>query len=259
MKISNIVSLAASLALCGSAYSQLNVPVSSVSLEFPGAAAVTLKAGASVENVIPTPFLIAGQEAKSSAWMCMDPLQRIYYNGSGLPAGSSINYPSSNPADFDLWAPGAPGLSPQRMQDLADLFTAYFPIFNTQAGAGALQLAVWEITNEFDGNGYNLSTGQFMAYNNASLVTAAQGMLDSLSLASIHNQGYLGGVSLLIDGNISINGDYTLVQDLVGFNPPQLGFTPVPEPSTYGICGALGLGIVAALRRRRSKALAVAA
>ena len=246
MKTAKTLCIVAGLLLGASAYAQLDVPVSSVSLQYPGIPAVTISPGGNVENVLPTPFLLSGLENESKAWFCMDPLQRIYYNASGLPAGSQIHYASFNPSDFDKWTPLAPGLTSARVQDLADLFTTYWPSFNNQLIGGGLQIAVWEITNEFDGNPYNLSTGQFLGYNNAAFVNEAQFMLDSLSLASIHGQGNVASLSFLIDGTTSINGTPTFVQDLVGFNP-------VPEPFSYGFAGAVGLGLIVAWRRRRSR------
>lgn len=251
MKTAKTLCIVASLLFGASAYAQLDVPVSSVSLEYPGIPAVTISPGGNVENVLPTPFLLSGLENRSVAWFCMDPLQRIYYNGSGLPAGSQIHYASFLPSDFDLWTPGAPGLTPSRVQDIADLLTAYWPSFNNQLIGGSLQIAIWEISNEFDGNPYNLSTGQFIAYNNATYVNEAQLMLDSLSLASIHGHGNVGGLSFLIDGTTPINGQLTFVQDLVGYNP-------IPEPSSYGLAGAAGLGLIVAWRRRRSRRQSIA-
>ena len=248
MKIVKTLVIVASVMLGASAQAQLDVPVSSVSLQYPGIGAVTISPGGNVENVLPTPFLLSGLESRSMAWFCMDPLQRIYYNGSGLPAGSQIHYASFLPADFDLWTPGAPGLTPSRVQDIADLFAAYWPSFNNQLVGAGLQIAVWEIANEFNGNPYNLSTGQFTAYNNAAYVNEAQMMLDSLGLASIHNHGNVGGLSFLIDGTTPINGQVAFVQDLVGYNP-------IPEPSSYGMAGAMGLGLIVAWRRRRARRL----
>lgn len=254
MKTAKFLCISASLILGTSAFAQLDVPVSSVSLEYPGVGAVTIKSGGyAAENVLPTPFLLAGEESKSKAWFCMDPLQRIYYNNSGLPAGTQIHYASSNPSDFDLWDPGAPGLNSARVQDIADLFAEYWSSFNNPLVGAGLQIAIWEISNEFDGDGFNLSNGQFTAYNNATYVTEAQTMLDSLSLASVHNHGNVSGLTFLIDGTTTINGNLTLVQDLVGYIPPQEELIPVPEPSTYGLAATMGLGLIAAWRRRQSR------
>ena len=44
-----------------------------------------------------------------------------------------------------------------------------------------------------------------------------------------------------------------------GAAPPPPDFTPVPEPSTYGLMGALGLAGIAAFRRRRQSAVAASA
>src|ERR1019366_10369425 len=248
MKTAKILCIVAPLLFGTSAYAQLDVPVSSVSLEYPGIGAGTINPGGNVENVLPTPFLLSGLESKSVAWFCMDPLQRIYYNASGLPAGTLIHYASFNPSDFDKWTPLAPGLTPSRVQDIADLLSEYWASFNNPLVGAGLQIAIWEIANEFDGNSYDLATGQFTAYNNAAYVSEAQLMLNSLSLASVHGHGDVGELSFLIDGTTTINGNLTLVQDLVGFNP-----TPVPEPSTYGLVATLGLGLIATWRRRQSR------
>jgi hypothetical protein len=236
-----------------SSHAQIFIPVSNVGLAFPAVVPVTLKVGlvgTVTEDVLPTPFLLTGFSAQSLTWFCMDPLQRIYYNGSGLPAGSNLVYDSNNPANFDLWAPGAPGLTTSRIQDLADLFTAYIPTISNQLVAGALQLAIWEITNEFNGNPYDLATGQMqvLAYggnpDSASMIATAQGMLNSLSAPSIHNHGDTAELSFLIDGTFAAGRDQPqLVQDLVGFRP-------VPEPATYGAMGVGLLGVAVALRRR---------
>ena len=246
MKILQVRLIALCLLAGASARAQLNVPVASVGLEYPGISAVTISTGGSAENVLPTPFLLSGLVTQSKAWFCMDPLQRIYYDGSGLPAGSQLNYASTNPSDFDKWTPAAPGLTPARVQDLADLFTAYWPSFNNELIGGALQLAVWEITNEFNGNPFDLSGGQFLGYNNTALVNEAQLMLNSLSTVAVQGRGNIAGLSFLIDGTTSIDGTTTFVQDLVGF-------TPVPEPSTYGIAACIGLGAIVALRRRAER------
>ena len=224
-------------------HAQVDVPVSSVSLEFPGASTVALHIGGTNETVIPTPFQIAGLEGQSRAWFCMDPLQRIYYGG-GMGA-TVIHYASTNPTDFDIWNPSSPGLTAARVQNLADLFNAHFPpLADNALTSGALQLAVWEIANEFSGNSFDLTTGAFTATDNAAMITLAQSFLSSLSLPGVQGLGNVAGLSFLIDGTLNPGGD--LVQDLVGWHA-----TPVPEPSTYGIAGAFGLVCVAALRRRR--------
>lgn len=235
--------IAAGMLIATLAHAQIDVPVSNVSLEFPGVSAVTLHIGSTTENVLPTPFQIAGLSAQSRAWFCMDPLQRIYYGGGY--GATVIHYASTNPSDFDIWNPGSPGLTTARVQNLADLFNAHFPPLADDAlTSGALQLAVWEITNEFSINAFDLTTGAFTATNNATMISLAQSFLNSLTLPSVQGKGNIAGLSFLIDGTLDPGG--TLVQDLVGWHA-----TPVPEPSTYGIAGAFGLVCVAALRRRR--------
>ena len=251
-KTSTLLIATLGLLLGSVARAQIDVPVSTVSLEFPGVTSVTLTIGGSSETVLPTPFLIAGMESHSRSWLCMDPLQRIYTNQSGLGA-TVIHYASTNPTDFDLWNPSSPGLTVARVQNLADLFQAHSPLLADDAlTSGALQLAVWEIANEFSGNPFDLTTGAFTASNNSAMITLAQSFLDSLNTVGVQGRGNVAGLSFLIDGTLNPGG--TLVQDLVGWDPTTVAITPVPEPSTYGIAAALGLAGVAALRRRRSRA-----
>lgn len=235
-----IASLAFAFIALAAAKGQLVVPVTNVNLAYPGISGVTIELGGSIRSGLPTPFKIQGAIPTGVLWFCMDPLQTIYYSGSGLPAGSTLNYASSNPSDFDKWTPAAPGLSLARRQNLADLFTAFAPVQGNQLLGGALQIAIWEIVNEFDANPFSLTTGQMRATGNASLILAAQNMLDTLDDVGVANRGNIAGLNFLIDGSYQS----TLVQDLVSF-------TPVPEPSTYGIVSALLL--VAAVGRRAAK------
>lgn len=242
---SKFAALFFALAALSTARGQLAVPVSNVNLAYPGISAVTIQLGGSSRSGLPTPFIIQGAIPTGVLWFCMDPLQTIYYSGSGLPAGSTLNYASSNPSDFDKWTPAAPGLSLARRQNLADLFTAFAPVQGNQLLGGALQIAIWEIVNEFDGNPFSLTAGQMRAAGNASLLLSAQNMLDSLDDVGIANRGNIAGLNFLIDGSYQ----NTLVQDLVSF-------TPVPEPSTYGIGATLlliaAVGRSAAKRKARS-------
>jgi hypothetical protein len=239
IRLKSIV-LAASFFSLATAKGQLVVPVTNVNLAYPAISGVTIQLGASSRSGLPTPFTIQGAIPTGVLWFCMDPLQTIYYSGSGLPVGSTLNYASGNPSDFDKWTPAAPGLSSARRQNLADLFTAFAPVQGNQSLGGALQIAIWEIVNEFDVNPFSLTNGQMRVAGNASLLLAAQGMLDSLDDVGIANHGNVAGLNFLIDGSYHS----TLVQDLVSY-------TPVPEPSTYGIGAAVLL--VAAVSRRAAK------
>lgn len=244
MNFSKIL-LFSALSAALTAHAQLNIPLSDVGLAYPAIPAVTLQLGATSRTVLPTPFVLHGVVPSSLLWFCMDPLQTIYYSGSGQPAGSSLNYASTNPADFDKWTPAAPGLSAARRQNLADLFAAFAPTQTNQTTGGALQIAVWEIVNEFDGNSFNLSSGQMMVSGNATLILAAQNMLNSLYTAGVQNRGDVHFLDYLIDGSFTPNRSSTvLVQDLVGY-------TPVPEPSTYGLGAAGLLMVIVGLKRRR--------
>lgn len=241
MSHSKIASLALALFALASAKGQLVVPVANVNLAYPAISGVTVQLGGTSRSGLPTPFVIQGAIPTGVLWFCMDPLQTIYYSGSGLPAGSTLNYASSNPSDFDKWTPAAPGLSLARRQNLADLFTAFAPVQGNQLLGGALQIAIWEIVNEFDANPFSLTNGQMRTTGNASLLLAAQNMLDALDDVGVANRGNVSGLNFLIDGSYNS----TLVQDLVSF-------TPVPEPSTYGSIGATVL-LIAAIYRRTAK------
>jgi hypothetical protein len=215
------------------ARAQLDIPLSNVTLAYPSISAVTIQLGGTTRAGLPTPFIIpAGVVPYSLLWFCMDPLQTIYYSGSGRPAGSELKYASTNPSDFDKWTPAAPGLNAARIQDLADLFTAYAPTRTNQLIGGALQIAVWEVVNEFDGNSFNLSTGQMRVSGNATLIATAQSMLDSLSNPAVQNHGNVTELDYLIDGTYKpASHDTVLVQDLVGFDA-------VPEPGSFAVAGA---------------------
>src|ERR1051325_5479654 len=121
-KIFSFVLALASAAVCRA---QLEIPLSNVTLAYPSISAVTIQLGGTTRTGLPTPFIIpAGVVPYSLLWFCMDPLQTIYYSGSGEPIGSKLKYASTNPSDFDKWTPSAPGLNAARIQDLADLFPA---------------------------------------------------------------------------------------------------------------------------------------
>jgi len=121
---------------------------------------------------------------------------------------------------------------------------------------GAIQLAVWEVVNESNSNAFGLGSG-FLQVTSASgtgadsLITLANSLLASLNTAAVMNHGNIASLDFLIDGSYQRNGsnDSVLVQDLVGF-------TPVPEPATYGLAASgLLLGILT-LRRARSRKIA---
>jgi hypothetical protein len=241
------------------ARAQIYLPLQDVQLANTGLPAVTLTLNGNVRNVLPTPFLLSDAAVPPSAqWFCLDPLQTIYYADSGEPAGNSLQYASTNPANFDLWGAGAPGLTTARVQDLADLFHTYLPVANTSLLLGAIQLAVWEIANEPTGNAYNLDSGllAITPYNGssaASMISTANSMLASLSTPAVLNQGNAASLDFLIDGSYEPIGtqNTVLVQDLVGFTLP-----PIPEPSTYGVAGTALLAAAIGLRKFRSRRVA---
>jgi PEP-CTERM motif-containing protein len=257
MKVSSLFLLSVGLVLASRAQAQLDVPLTNVALAYPGLPPLTIQLGGTNRYILPTPFVLSGGSLNQSAlWICMDPLQTIFYNGSGQPAGSALNYASNNPGLYDKWTLLAPGLNSDRLQDLADLFTKYAPTQIDSLIGGALQLAVPEITNEFDGNAFSLANGQFQAFggSNASanaVIDLANTMLASLGDPNVKNHGNVASLRFLIDGWYT-NGNGTVpVQDLVGF-------VPVPEPSTYAFA-AVGLLIPLVgfrLRRRNTQAAA---
>lgn len=255
MNTSKFASISFSVALLfgATARAQVQIPLADVSLAYPSISAVTVQLGGTTRTGLPTPFIISDNLVPYSLlWFCIDPLQTIYYNGSGEPAGSKLKYASTNPSDFDKWTPAAPGLTAERIQDLADLFTAYAPTRTNQLMGGALQIAIWEIVNEFDGNSFNLASGQMRVSGDAVLIAAAQNMLNSLSTPGIHNHGNTTYVDYLIDGTYKpVSHDAVLVQDLIGFT------LPVPESSSFAL-GAVALLLplmIWKVRGRKSKML----
>jgi hypothetical protein len=239
MKTPRSILLGLALLTTVAAKAQLNVPVADVTLANPSAPPLTVRLGHTDRQILPTPFVLHGSPAlaRSPVWVCMDPLQTIYYRQSGQPAGAQLHYASDSPAQYDRWTPLAPGLNAARLQNLADLFQAYLPSHPTGLVASALQLAVPEITNEFDAYSFSLTTGMFRTWGSTaaanSVISLAQSMLASLNDVGIRGRGDVRSLRFLIDGTYRRGCSTELVQDLVGF-------VPVPEPSTYA-AGAAGL------------------
>lgn len=241
MKTPRCLLVALALAAASSAQAQLSIPVANVSLANPSAPALTVRLGSTSRYILPTPFTLQGSPEleRSALWICMDPLQNLYYRHSGLPAAAEIQYASDDPAQYDRWNPLAPGLNSARLQNLADLFTAYTPTRANGLLASALQLVVPEITNEFTGNTFSLTTGQFRASGSTAAANAvinlAQGILAALDDPGVQGRGDTRSLRFLIDGTYRRQSTEPM-QDLVGF-------VPVPEPSTYA-AGAVGLLIL---------------
>lgn len=249
MNRASIFFLSTALLLAAPARAQLNIPLVDVGLAYPSISAVTIQLGGTNRTGLPTPFVIDGLVSDSLLWFCLDPLQTIYYRGSGKPAGSSLRYASDNPLDFDKWTPLAPGLSAARLQNLADLFKAFAPTTTNQLRGGALQIAIWEIVSEFDATPFSLTAGQMRTSGNATLIATAQAMLDSLDDVGVRNFGNTANLDFLIDGTFrsSSGGTTVLVQDLVGYS------TPVPESGSFAF-GAVALLLPAVwLKARRAR------
>lgn len=246
--------------LLGAQVASADLALSSISLANSGLPAVTVKLNGTTRHVLPSPFLVSDPSAPPSAqWFCLDPLQTIYYAGSGEPAGNALDFASTDAADFDKWGTNAPGLTVTRIQNLADLFQAYLPVANTSLALGALQLAVWEIANEGIANSFTLAGGflKITSYNGNganTMIAAANTLLSSLDDAGVMNRGNPDSLDFLIDGSYQRMGGQhrTAVQDLVGF-------TPVPEPATYGLAGAGLLLLTLGLRRFRGRITRVSA
>ncbi len=240
--------------LLGGHVASADLALSSITLANSGLPAVTVRLNGASRHVLPSPFLVSDPSTPPSAqWFCLDPLQTIYYAGSGEPAGNALTFASTDPADFDRWGTNAPGLTVTRVQNLADLFQAYLPVANTSLALGALQLAVWEIANEGQANAFTLAGGflKITSYHgNAAntMIAAANTLLSSLDDVGVMNLGRTDTLDFLIDGSYQRHGSQhrTVVQDLVGF-------APVPEPATYGLAGAGLLLMTSGLRRVRSR------
>ncbi|HYP17228.1 MAG TPA: PEP-CTERM sorting domain-containing protein [Opitutus sp.] len=248
MKASTLLAAGAWLLIAiAPARAQIHVPLADASLAYPGAPGLTIQLGSTSRAILPTPFVLDGAFAESALWICMDPLQTMFVKTSGKPLSSELIYASDDPGLYDKWTPLAPGLSSQRLQDLADLFNAYAPTRSNLLFGTALQLAVPEITNEFDQHVYSLATGKFKAFGGSnatanSIVALAESMLASLDTPGVRGRGNVQSLRFLIDGFYGT----TPVQDLVGF-------VPVPEPSTYAFFGVALLTPAFVLRYRRGR------
>jgi hypothetical protein len=250
MKASTLLTVSLGILLSSHVSAQIHVPLSSVSLAYPSAPPTMIDLGGSDRYILPTPFVLSGSFNQSALWICMDPLKEIFYNQSGEPAGAFLNYTSKTPGAYIKWNPGAPGLNLARQQHLADLFKAYTPTRTDGLIGAALALAVPEITNEFDGNNFSLSSGQFRAWGDsgaASVLTLAQTMLNRLGDADVAGKGDLKSLKFLTDGTYTNRNGTVPVQELVGF-------VPVPEPSTYALGAMAVLLPVIAFRVRRQRA-----
>lgn len=252
--------VAVALLAAGSVRAQLNISLKDVDLAYPSISAVTLQLGGTTRTARPTPFAIDGLVSDSLLWFCMDPLQTIFFSGSNQPSGSKLGYESDDPANFDKWTALAPGLSIARQQNLADLFRAFAPSTINQTLGGALQLAVWEIVNEFDATPFSLAGGQMRVSGNTLLVTTAQSMLDSLDDLGVRNSGNIGALDFLIDGTYWTGpGNTVLVQDLLGYNEGyntlqnlMAEVTPVPESGSFAFgIGGLSLLLIGWKLRQR--------
>lgn len=250
MKVLKHLPLVLAVLLATTVRAQLDVPLTDVSLAYPSLPPLTVQLGGTNRYILPTPFVLGGSFEKSALWICMDPLQTIFYNGSGQGPAAALHYQSQDPGLYDKWTPAAPGLDSIRLQRLADLFYVYAPTRNDSLIGGALALAVPEITNEFNANALTLSGGQFRAWGNTTpanaVVALAETMLARIKQADVAGKGNVKSLRFLIDGSYT-NGSGTVpVQDLVGF-------IPVPEPSTYAI-GTLALLVpLVGLRMRQRR------
>ncbi len=114
------------------------------------------------------------------------------------------------------------------------LYTAYHGQVGSSANNAAFQLALWEVVHETHASSWDLTTGNFQATSNVSIVNMANSWLSSLD--SIESQ-----FSLYVLTNSSS-------QNQLVFSGVPLDTPPsVPAPATLGL---FGLGALLLLRRR---------
>ncbi len=140
-------------------------------------------------------------------------------------------------------APDAAPMGAAKAADLNRLFTGFIDTVDTNSTdvdhAAAFQAAVWEIVNEDENYGYDVTTGDFSlsGYNTNNWAGQA-----NTWLANLGSDDADGGLKVFSSADN---------QDFVYYIPPTSSEEVVPEPMTMLAAGTAVMGLGGYLRRRR--------